>query len=342
MSLKARLALLGLGLALLGALIWWSSGRSRGAQGLTLYGNVDLRQVDLPFHDTERVSQVLALEGERVRRGQVLARLDTSRLEPQVARAQAQVAVQQQVLARAHNGSRPEEIAQARANVAAAQAEAANARAQYARIESLANASEGRAVSRQDLDAARATLDTALARLEVARKALALARAGPRREDVAQAEAQLKADEAQLALLTQQLKDAELRAPLDAVVRARLVEPGDMASPQKPAFTLAITDPKWVRAYVAGRDLGRVREGVRAAVSVDSFPGRHFESWVGFISSVAEFTPKSVQTTELRSSLVYEIRVFVQDPGDVLRLGMPATVRVTADAAAEAPNGAGH
>src|SRR6202022_2604047 len=148
------------------------------------------------------------------------------------------------------------------------------------------------------------------------------------REDIAQGEAQLRADQAQLALLQQQLKDADLLAPLDAVVRSRIVEPGEMASPQKSAFTLAITDPKWVRVYVAETDLGVVREGMSAAVTVDAFHGRSFPGWVGFISSVAEFTPKSVETTELRSSLVYEVRVFVRDPGDELRLGMPATVQL--------------
>ena len=160
------------------------------------------------------------------------------------------------------------------------------------------------------------------------RKALALELAGPRKEDVAQGEAQLRADEAQLALIRQQLSDADLKAPLDAVVRSRIVEPGDISSPQKAAFTLAITDPKWVRAYVAETDLGSVREGLTASVSVDAFGGRDFPAWIGFISSVAEFTPKSVETTELRSSLVYEIRVFVKDPRDELRLGMPATVHI--------------
>jgi HlyD family secretion protein len=99
-----------------------------------------------------------------------------------------------------------------------------------------------------------------------------------------------------------------------------------MASPQKPVFSLAITDPKWVRAYVSERDLGKVRPGMAAAVAVDSFPGRRFDGWVGFVSPVAEFTPKAVQTEELRTSLVYEVRVFVKDPSDELRLGMPATV----------------
>jgi HlyD family secretion protein len=111
-------------------------------------------------------------------------------------------------------------------------------------------------------------------------------------------------------------------------VRSRIVEPGEIASPQKSAFTLAITDPKWVRVYVAETDLGSVREGLSASVTVDAFSGRRFSGWVGFISPVAEFTPKSVETTELRSSLVYEVRVFVRDPGDDLRLGMPATVHL--------------
>jgi HlyD family secretion protein len=195
-------------------------------------------------------------------------------------------------------------------------------------MRSLSDSSAGRAVSRQDMDSAKAALDTAEARLAVNRKALTLELAGPRSEDVAQGEAQLRSDQAQLALIRQQLKDADLLAPLDAVVRSRIAEPGEMASPQKSAFTLAIVDPKWVRAYVAETDLGSVREGTSAAVTVDAFHERTFPAWVGFISSIAEFTPKSVETTELRSSLVYEIRVFVKDPRDELRLGMPATVHL--------------
>lgn len=104
-----------------------------------------------------------------------------------------------------------------------------------------------------------------------------------------------------------------------------------MASPQKPVFSLAITDPKWIRAYVSEPDLGKVHPGMAAAVAVDSFPNRRFDGWVGFISPVAEFTPKTVQTEELRTSLVYEVRVFVQDPSDELRLGMPATVYMNVD-----------
>jgi HlyD family secretion protein len=310
------------------ALLLWAFLRHDSPAELALYGNVDLRQVELPFNGAERVAEVLVQEGDRVTRGQPLARLDTSRLSPQVAKAEADVAAQQQAVDRLHHGNRPEEIAQARANLQAAAADAQNARAQYARLTSLSDSSSGRAVSRQDMDAAHAALDTAEARLAVSQKALALELAGPRKEDIAQGEALLRADQAQLALLQQQIKDAILLAPLDAVVRSRIVEPGEISSPQKSAFTLAIVDPKWVRAYVAEPDLGSVREGMRAEVTVDAFSGRRFAAWVGFISSVAEFTPKSVETTELRSSLVYEIRVFVRDPGNELRLGMPATVHL--------------
>ncbi len=173
-----------------------------------------------------------------------------------MAKAEADLAAQQQAVDRLHHGNRPEEIAQARANLDAAAADAKNARAQFARLNALSESSSGRAVSRQDMDSAKAALDTAEARLAVNQKALALELAGPRKEDVAQGEAQLRADQAQLALLQQQFKDADLLAPLDAVVRSRIVEPGEISSPQKSAFTLAIVDPKWVRAYVAEPDLG--------------------------------------------------------------------------------------
>ena len=98
------------------------------------------------------------------------------------------------------------------------------------------------------------------------------------------------------AFLRQELADAELVAPVDAVVRTRLMEPGEMASPQKPVFSLAVTDPKWVRAYVAESDFGKLHPGTTASIVVDSFPDSRFEGWVGFISPVAEFTPKTVET----------------------------------------------
>ncbi len=300
--------------------LWWLNHEETTGRELMLHGNMDLRQVQLSFNNSERIAAVLVQEGDRVRQGQVVARLDTSRLGPQVAQAEAQTAAQRQVVTRLRNGSRPEEIAQARANVESAKADSVNARQQYERVKSAMEASGGRAVRQQDVDNAKAALEVAEAKLSVNQRALELAVAGPRKEEVAEAEARLQANDAQLALLRQQLADAQLVAPVDAVVR-----------------TLAITDPKWVRAYVSEPDLGRVHSGMAASVMVDSFPNRRFDGWVGFISPVAEFTPKSVQTEELRTSLVYEVRVFVKDPSDELRLGMPATVYVSLDKNSHVP-----
>jgi HlyD family secretion protein len=305
---------------------WRLMERESAPKNLTLYGDVDLRQVQLSFNNSERIAAVLVQEGDRVKHGQLLARLDTARLEPQLAQAEAQAAAQLQVLKRLRSGSRPEEIAQARANLQAAQADLANARQQYDRWRSAAEISAGRAVRQQDVDNARTSVQVAEAKLAVVQKTLDLAIAGPRREEIDENEARLRALEAQANVLRQQLKDAQLIAPMDAVVRTRVMEPGEMASPQRPVFSLAITDPKWVRAFVSETDLGKIQQGLTAAIVVDSFPDRRFEGWIGFISPVAEFTPKTVQTEELRTSLVYEVRVFVKDPSDELRLGMPASV----------------
>ncbi|MGW8390722.1 HlyD family efflux transporter periplasmic adaptor subunit [Pseudoduganella sp. HUAS MS19] len=309
---------------------WYWSRPAPDGRELVLYGNVDLRQVALAFPASERVARVLVEEGQKVQAGQVLAELDTRGLRLRLAEAQAQAGAQQQALTRLKAGTRQEEVAQARARTVAAQAESDLARQQLERILAVQQDSNGRAVSQQDADAARARARSAQAALEQARQGQQLALHGPRREDIAQAQAQLDAANAALALLQYQLGEAALKAPVDAVVRARLMEAGDMASPQRPVYTLAIADPKWVRAYVREADLGRIRPGAPASISIDSQPGKALAGKVGYISSVAEFTPKTVQTEELRTSLVYEVRVLADDQADVLRMGMPATVRIAA------------
>ncbi len=346
--MKRKLVLLIVLIALAaGGSYWWRNYQASESHELVLYGNIDLRQVQLSFNNSDRIADVLVQEGDHVRKGQVLARLDTSRLEPQLAQATAQAAAQRQVVMRLHNGSRPEEIAQARANVDSAKADLVNAQRQHERLKNAAEVSAGKAVRQQDVDIAKAALQVAEAKVAVNQKILDLAVLGPRKEDIAENEARLRANEAQAALLRQQLADFQLLAPTDAVVRTRIMEPGEMATPQSPVFALAITDPKWVRAYVSEPDLGKLKPGAAVSIAVDSFPKRRFEGWIGFISPVAEFTPKAVQTEELRTSLVYEVRVFVKDPEDALRLGMPASVYLAlgeknqSDKSTQNPNAAG-
>ncbi|MBI5551472.1 MAG: HlyD family efflux transporter periplasmic adaptor subunit [Desulfobacterales bacterium] len=303
---------------------------------LNLYGNVDIRTAQLAFFEQERIAQVLVEEGDPVTAGQTLATLQTQRLEAQTDQAQSQADALQEVVNRLEAGTRIQQIDQARAEAAAARTTVANAEQTYQRLQ---KTSSGGVTSEQDLDNARTQLAVAKSQLEVKTKALNLALEGPRKEDIAEARNQLQAANAGLALLKIRLDDMVLKSPADGVIQNRLLEPGEMAGPTRPVFTLALTDPKWVRAYVPEPDLGRIALGMKALIQSDSFPDQRFEGWIGFISPVAEFTPKSVETTDLRTKLVYEARVFAHDPRNRLRLGMPVTVTVDLAAMPGAPPG---
>lgn len=299
---------------------------------LTFYGNVDIRQIQTAFYSTGRIQQMFAKEGDAVTNGQLLAELDATRYEAAEAKAAAQVAVQKQVVARMLAGSRPEEIAQAQAQVQAAQTVLKDALQKQTRAQALA---KDEYVSKQQLDSARTAVDTARANLDAMQQSAELAVQGPRKEDIAAAQAQLGVYEASLKLARQELADSRLYAPADGIIQNRILEPGDMASPQSPVYTLALSNPVWVRAYIPETDLGKVSEGMAAEVRTDSFPAKVYEGWVGYISPSSEFTPKQVETTDLRTRLVYQVRVYVKNPQNELRLGMPATVHLIPGSAAQ-------
>jgi HlyD family secretion protein len=290
---------------------------------LTLYGNVDIREVQLAFQDAGRIRALPVDEGARVAAGQVVAELDPTRYQFELQRLNGEVAAQTQVLARLRQGSRPQEVARARAAAAAARASLADAETQLARKQQLRTVNR---ISMQEVDTARTRVETLQANLRAAEEEVSLVVEGPRREDIAAAEAGLAALEAARDLAAQRLEDTRLLAPAAGVIRTRILEPGAMAAPGAPVFTLALTDPLWVRAYISEPDLGLVHEGMRAEVRTDTLPDKTYQGWVGFISSTAEFTPKTVETTELRTKLVYRARIFVCDPQEELRLGMPVTV----------------
>ncbi len=279
MRKKILLALVAIALlAAASSAAWHLFGSRNGANGndLVLYGNVDIRQVQLAFNGAERIDRMLASEGQQVKKGQLLATLDTATLQQKVHKAEA--------------------------DVEAARLAAANAAHTYRRTRALV---AKHFVAQQQADDARTASDAAEAALQAAQAALELTRKA--------------------------LDDAQLIAPADGVIQDRILEPGDMASPQRPVYTLALTDPLWVRTYVQETDLGKLKPGMTAEISTDSYPGKRYRAWVGYISPSAEFTPKSVETTEVRSNLVYQVRVFVCNPQNELRLGMPATVIVALD-----------
>lgn len=317
-------------LALLGVVLYAyqtheAAVRQAAARTLTLSGNVDVREVTLAFRESDRIKELLAEEGDTVQAGEVLGRLDTEELAINLRKTQAQIAAQRSAVEKLENGTRSEEIAQARENLRAARAAAENAAGVYARRQQVYDEVAG--VSEQELENARTAAESKAAAAEAAAQKLAEAEAGARVEDIQAAEATLSSLEEEQARLTYLLSQYELKAPADGVIRSRLLEPGDMAGPSTPVYKLSLLGKKWVRAYVKETDLPRIYEGQAAEVQIDGYDGV-LAGQVGYISDTAEFTPKTVQTDELRTALVYEVRVYVDDADNVLRLGMPATVKI--------------
>jgi multidrug resistance efflux pump len=303
---------------------WWKYGRPAPDTGqIVLLGTTDIREAHLAFRVADRVAEVFVDEGDAVTKGQLLAALDTSVLEADHAAAKASADASEQVLARLRNGSRPEEIARGKALLAAAEARLKDSASTLTDVLSMRDKG---AANAREVVTAQAANDEDAATVESLKATLALLIAGPRVEDIAAAAAEHQAALARVTITARHLADAQLVAPEAGIIRARLHELGEMVGPASPVLLLAITDPVWVRVYLDETDLGKVALGMRASVRIDADPGTTYEGWLGSISPTAEFTPKPVETERLRTSLVYQARVFVKDPGQVFKLGMPATV----------------
>lgn len=306
---------------------YWNKDKS-SEQELTLYGNVDIRQVSLAFEQAGRIQRLNVQEGDQVQQGQILAELNTDALDIQKQQAQAQLNVQKQAVIAQQVGTRPEQITQAQAQLASAQAQLEKATKDVQRLQSLSNSTAGQAMSQQELDFARASQKTAAATVKEQQANLVLLEKGARAEDRAATKAQFDVSQANLNLIEYQLSQSVLRSPVNAVVRARLQEVGDMTTAQKVVYTLALTDPKWLRVYANEQQLGLIKMGNQAQIFRDSQPNQPISGKIGYISSVAEFTPKTVQTEDIRTTLVYEVRVYVNDPHDQLKMGQPVTVKI--------------
>lgn len=290
---------------------------------LTLYGNVDLRQVNLAFQVTGQIERMQVTEGTHVKPGQELACVDQTRYQAKLELAQANVAALQAHLDKLIAGNRPQEIAQAKNTYLATQSEAKQAYKTYERLKALL---PKKLASQEDVDNAEAKAKALRHQEKATYEAWQVAILGARDEDIAQVRAQIAQAEAEVKLAEKNLTDTQLLSPIDGIVRDRVLEPGDLAQPQQTVMTLALNSPKWVRAYVSETALGQLKLGQPARVRTDSYPDKDYSGWIGYISPTAEFTPKTVQTEELRTQLVYQVRVFTCDPDSELRLGMPATV----------------
>lgn len=376
--------------AALGAWWYWSAHKD-GNGVLKLSGNIEFTTVDMSFKYPGRLVELAVDEGDSVKKDQLLARLDRLENEHQLGRERASVESAQSNLVQLRasidyqsasiesdialktaqlrqaeerltellNGSRQEEIGEARAEQEEAQANQVQAAADWERAQRLFKNDD---ISAQQLDQFRKNRDSAAASLRRAEESLKLVLAGPRQEDidqqkdaVASARAALKVSEAQRIDLKRhvdeiayrkaeiqraqksadiqdvELADRILYAPFDGLVLTKSAENGEVLAAGATVVTVGDIDHPWVRAYVAEQDLGRIHNGMAASVTTDSFPGKTYKGRISFIASDAEFTPKTIQTQEERTKLVYRIKVECANPNRELKNNMPADVVIRLD-----------
>ncbi|MFY9642204.1 MAG: secretion protein HlyD [Rhodomicrobium sp.] len=302
---------------------WWYFLRKPAGGPLVLQGNVEVRQVNLGFKVSGRIEKLNVDEGDVVRTGQTIASLEKVYFDDSLAQARAQRDQMAANYEKLRTGNRPEEIAEARALVAEREATLTNARVTLKRAQTLLTSPAG---SQKAFDDAQAAERQADAQLNSAREALRLQEAGFRKEDIALGKGQLDERVAAAETAGRNLVDADLIAPSNGTVLSRVREVGAIVAAGETVYVLSLTTPIWVRTYVSEPDLGRVRPGMEVQVKTDTPGAKTFAGRIGFISTAAEFTPKTVETTELRTSLVYRLRIVVDDDTGFLRQGMPVTV----------------
>lgn len=299
---------------------WQSVDESRQIE---LSGTVEAREIDLAFQVGGRIATLRVDEGDSVQIEQEVATLDAHDFELTLSNAIAQTEAAQAALAALRAGTRIQELRVAEAQLAKAQADLDYIRVEFKRIADLV----AKKLAAQDqLDQARQRQNVALAGVEQALQNLALLREGPRREDIDQAAATLRARQATAETARRQLEYTRLQSPVAGMVSVRLAEAGEIVSPGKTVLRIAELSRPWVRAYLNEKDLTRVRLGQAAQIRIDGLPGKVFEGRLTFISPTAEFTPKTVETHALRVDMVYRVKVQVDNPNGVLKLGQPADV----------------
>lgn len=288
-------------------------------------GTIEATQVDVSVKITGRILERLVKEGDRVTRGQVLVRLDDSELAADVRRQDAALRSAQATLRDLQKGARPQEIEDARAAVSSAEATRTMTEREYQRNDQLYTKN---LIAAQDVDRARQAYEVAKAQERSARERLALVLAGSRPDQIDAARWQVTQAESALAQVQSRLREAVVVSPIDGVVLRKNLEAGETANPGVPILTLVNPKDVWLRAYVPETEVGRLKVGDTAALRVDAFPNRVFTGRLIEIGSEAEFTPRNVQTKKERVTLVFRIKIQIDNPDGLLKPGLPADADV--------------
>ncbi|MDZ4258995.1 MAG: efflux RND transporter periplasmic adaptor subunit [Gemmatimonadales bacterium] len=293
-----------------------------------LRGTVEVREVDVAPFAVGRVTSVTVDEGATVHRGDTLAVITAPRLAANLDLAEARLATARAVLRDLEAGSDPEQIEMAMADLVALEAEAARLTRDRDRVDGLLSSG---AVSVQARDAAQTAAAAAQARVESGRARLALLRAGTRADQLAAARAEVRQAEAALASERASNADYVLLAPIDGVVLARLLEPGDLVSPAGAVVRLGDVTAPWVRVFVPARMLPGITVGDTAAIIPPGLRESGGDRIIGRIVAInprAEFVTRAALTEEERADLLFGVKVEIADTTQRLKPGMPATVRL--------------
>lgn len=276
--MKKKIAIILLLILIIAGIIYFLTHKKENPNELTLYGNIEIRQVDLSFQAGGQILKMLKEEGDSVKKGELVAILDDKDYRADYEKASAETA---RTLAISKD-----------------------AESKYNRQSPLCI---DNTISKQDCDTLMNNKD--------------------------KSKADYKAAKAQQTFAKNQLSYTKIYAPDDGTVTVRVQEPGATVSKGQIVYTISKTKPVWIRAYVNETDLGNIKYGMKARVLTDSInpdtgKNREYQGYIGYISPVAEFTPKTVQSTDLRTNLVYRIRVYVDDIDQYLRQGMPTTIKI--------------
>ena len=295
---------------------------------LTLYGNVEIRRVNLGFRVSGRITEIHFREGDEIKKGDIIARLDREPFEDNLAVAEAQIQSATANYEKLQTGNRPQEIEQAKATVIQREASLKVLEADFSRAKQLI---VSKTISQQDYDTVLARRDEAIAAKKLAEETLNLLIEGFRKEDIAAGKAQLSEAKANLKRLQTSLDDTDMICPNDGILLTRVEEPGAVVNPGQTIATLSLQDEVWVYVYINEKMYGIVKAGMKAEIFTDNEHAKPFVGQVGYISPQAEFTPKTVQTTELRTDLVYRVRIIAENPEtpySKLCQGMPVVVKI--------------
>ncbi len=324
-GLIALVVVVGVGaLALLTWRLFVNKSSSNGSV-IRVSGNIEVTDAEVSFKIPGRVEQRCVDEGEFVKQGACVARLETNDLSAEVAMREAELQAVQSTLAELQAGSRPEEIEAAKARLAAAKADCERAESDLRSGEQLL---KNHVISEEEFVHRKALYDAAAGRMREAAEQLKLVQLGPRQEQIDQARARVEEAKAALSLAQTRLGYAHLTSPLSGVVLSKNVEPGEYVAPGTPVVTVGDLENPWLRAYIDETDLGRVKLGQKVLVTTDTYPGKKYEGALYFIASQAEFTPKNVQTQKERVKLVYRVKVSIPNPHLELKPGMPADAEI--------------